>query len=128
MTSHDDEFPTLTDVLSPPELSESANPPSSNTVKPIPSAMPIINALEQAETLARIEQNVRETVLRGLQQRLDLMLQVRLEETIQELLNQAMLALTEDLKHNLKLTLNDVVHRAVAQEISRLQAQRVKPS
>lgn len=78
------------------------------------------------EDWEHLEREVREAVLKGLQGRIDMVLDQRLKETLANLLEQVLAGMTAELKVSLRDTMREVVSRAVAQEISRLQAGRSK--
>ena len=70
----------------------------------------------------RMERRVRERVLGQLLSRTDAMLEERIRASVAGVLQQAVDGLATTLRASLHKTLEDVVSRAVAQEISRLQS------
>lgn len=72
-------------------------------------------ALLAAEEEARVV----DTVLAGLQQRMDLMFEYRLREALGPLLARLTDSLVHEAREELSRTLRDVVARAVSQELSR---------
>ncbi|MBK4737418.1 hypothetical protein [Noviherbaspirillum pedocola] len=101
-------------------------PPPVTTPSPLPVEPPI-PAAPQAPALseeewARMERRIRERILGQLLARTDAMLEERIRTGISNMLQDAVDDLAAALRHNLHKTLDDVVSRAVAQEISRLQS------
>lgn len=70
----------------------------------------------------RMERRVRERILGQLLSRTDAMLEERIRNSVAGVLEQAVDGLAATLRASLHKTLEDVVSRAVAQEISRLQS------
>jgi hypothetical protein len=70
----------------------------------------------------RMERRVRERILGQLLSRTDAMLEERIRSSVAGVLEQAVDGLAATLRASLHKTLEDVVSRAVAQEISRLQS------
>jgi hypothetical protein len=119
-----DRLPTLTEVVQMPEAgaagqggvegSPQAPAGSSGFVeRRSPGLERRANwASPQAEPLT-------ERVLADLQRQVDLMLETRMRETLAPALTRATDALVRDMRHELALTLREVVARAVAQELAR---------
>jgi hypothetical protein len=74
----------------------------------------------------RMERRVRERILGQLLSRTDAVLEERIRNSLAGVLQDAVDGLTATLRENLHKTLEDVVSRAVAQEITRLQASKNK--
>lgn len=74
------------------------------------------------EEWQRMERRVRERILGQLLSRTDAMLEERIRASVAGVLQQAVDGLAATLRASLHKTLEDVVSRAVAQEISRLQS------
>ncbi len=113
MSTPRDELPVLTEVLIPGQV-------------PLPVGASNLTAGTEA-AWESLERDVRETVLRGLQGRLDLILEQRINDAVHNAVDRAMTDLASDVKGSIRDALRDLVSRAVAQEISRLRATRVKP-
>ena len=82
---------------------------------PPPSAM-------NEDEWQRMERRVRERILGQLLSRTDAMLEERIRSSMASVLQQAVDGIAATLRASLHKTLEDVVSRAVAQEISRLQS------
>lgn len=112
------EMPAPSPTLAFPAPSMTPPPPA--VEPPIPAA-PQAPALSEEEW-ARMERRIRERILGQLLARTDAMLEERIRTGISNMLQDAVDDLAAALRHNLHKTLDDVVSRAVAQEISRLQS------
>jgi hypothetical protein len=108
-----DDLPLLTEILI-----------AGQVPMPPPSAGAL--AVSEEEAWDSLERDVRETVLKNLQARLDLVLEQRINDAVHVAVDRAITDLAGDVKAGVRETLKDVVARAVAQEISRLRATRVR--
>jgi hypothetical protein len=111
--------PSPTLAFPPPPVTAPAS--STPLVEPPIPAAPQAPALSEEEW-GRMERRIRERILGQLMARTDAMLDERIRTGISNMLQDAIDDLAAALRHNLHKTLDDVVSRAVAQEISRLQA------
>lgn len=68
-----------------------------------------------------LEQQVREAVLKQLLGRIDFVLEHRIRDNLADVLQVAVLSLTNDIRSGLEKTLSDVISRAVTQEINKLR-------
>lgn len=68
-----------------------------------------------------LERRLSERVLQQLQGRVDFVLEQRLRDSMEEVLSQAIASLTADIRAGLQHTIEQIVVRAVTQEISHLQ-------
>jgi hypothetical protein len=73
------------------------------------------------EDWEQLQQKLSERILRQLQGRVDFVLEQRIRDSLADVLQLAMIGLTNEIKTGLQHTLQDVISRAVAQEITRLQ-------
>ena len=69
-----------------------------------------------------LERRLSERILQQLQGRVDFVLEQRLKDSMEEVLRQAMHGLTQEIRAGLQQTIEKIVVRAVAQEITHLQA------
>ncbi len=69
----------------------------------------------------QLQTKLSERVLRQLQGRIDFVLEQRIRDSLADVLQLAMIGLTGEIKRGLQHTLEEVIGRAVAQEIARLQ-------
>ncbi len=72
----------------------------------------------------QLQTKLSERVLRQLQGRIDFVLEQRIRDSLADVLQLAMIGLTGEIKRGLQHTLEEVIGRAVAQEIARLQNQK----
>jgi hypothetical protein len=108
-----DDLPLLTEILITGQV-------------PMPPSSAGSLAASEEEAWDSLERDVRETVLKNLQARLDLVLEQRINDAVHLAVDRAVTDLAIDVKAGVRETLRDVVARAVAQEISRLRATRVR--
>lgn len=103
----------------PPAAAET--PPAGRAAGPAAASPPLPAPMSEDEW-QRMERRVRERILGQLLSRTDAMLEERIRSSIAGVLEQAVDSLAATLRASLHKTLEDVVSRAVAQEISRLQS------
>ncbi|MBB3117891.1 hypothetical protein [Pseudoduganella violacea] len=72
----------------------------------------------------QLERRIAERILQQLQSRVDFVLEQRIKDSMAEVLNHALHGLTQEIHSGLQSTLNQVVSRAVAQELTHLQARK----
>ena len=73
---------------------------------------------------AALERRLAERILQQLQGRVDFVLEQRLRDSMADVLQHALAGLTEEIRTGLQQTIEKVVARAVAQELTHLQAQK----
>lgn len=126
-STRDAGIPVLTEVISAPVESSTAPaaPVAPSTMMPpkVPAA-----TLSESRTAGlssedwnQLEQQIRERILRQITDRIDALLEQRLRDGMTNLVQNLVQNLTKEIKTSLHLTIGDVVTRAVAQEISRMQ-------
>ena len=69
-----------------------------------------------------LERRLSERILQQLQGRVDFVLEQRLKDSMEEVLAHAMHGLTQEIRQGLQQTIEKIVVRAVAQELTHLQA------
>ena len=139
--SHDPAFdasiPVLTEVFAEPNTPAVpvAQPAPVVEAEAPPPPAPVVAALQDApEALERravdhwsgeqwsvMERRVTERILQQLQGRIDFVLEQRLRDGIAEAVDKAMTSFSADIRNSLGDTLNDVVTRAVSQEIAHIR-------
>jgi hypothetical protein len=122
----DQSIPVLTEVFS--DKAEQPPPPRP-VAYPVPGSE---QANAELETRAvdnwtepqwnLLERRLSERILQQLQGRVDFVLEQRLRDSMEEVLKAAMAGLTEDIRAGLQDTIEKIVVRAVAQEVSHLQS------
>jgi len=117
------------DTISPTLIPATAATPAT---PPLPAALVEVEAdvepeaePEPAIDLDALENTLRATIIKDLQTRIDSVLTQRITENLEPLLQRNMAALADEVRASIHATLHDVVRRAVAQEVSRLQARRL---
>ena len=118
--------PLQTAQPDPGQLSQPAPPVARTSQSPAsapPDARPegLLVRLSEQE-MEQLQNKLSERVLRQLQGRIDFVLEQRVRDSLADVLQLAMGGLTNDIKRGLQHTLEEVVGRAVAQEIARLQS------
>jgi hypothetical protein len=118
----DASIPVLTEVL------------DNNPVPPPVAAAATAIALAEAAAVAEpepagdewllLQEQLSERILHQLQSRVDFVLEQRIKDCMEEVLSQALRGLTAEIRHGLHDTLSKIVSRAVAQELTHLQAQK----
>ena len=69
-----------------------------------------------------MERRLSERILQQLQGRIDFVLEQRLRDSMEDVLKHAIAGLTEEIQDGLQQTIEQIVRRAVAQELTHLQA------
>lgn len=129
----DASIPTLTEIIEQEQdfAGEALTPePSapltaSRTEAADPVEVQAVTALSDNQWQA-LELQISERVLRQLQTRIDFVLEHRLRDGLADALQLALEGITADIKRSLHQTLEDVIARAVAQEIAKLQTNQNK--
>ena len=122
-------IPVLTEVIAPPaerDVSDNVvTDPPQTAVKPPKEALAsgqtsVAEHLTVAQ-LRHIENEVMENVLHQLLGRIDFVLEQRVRDSLADVLQTTVGGLATEIRQGLQQTLEDVIARAVAQEITRLQ-------
>lgn len=140
----DSGIPVLTEIISPDEVIAESNPaPAPATPVPAAAAAPVIAAAAapapsistteitpqassglSAEEWQQLEQTVKEGVLRQVLSRIDFVLEHRVSDSLAEVLQVAVDKLADDIRAGLRQSLEEVVTRAVTQELSKIKVPR----
>ena len=123
-SAFDHSIPVLTEVFSdkldrPPARGEAGSAPALAEVNAGLEARAVDSWSETEWNL--LERRLSERILQQLQSRVDFVLEQRLRDSLEQVLKTAVAGLTEDIQAGLQDTLQKIVVRAVAQEISHLQ-------
>lgn len=110
----DASIPVLTEVLDHEQLVPTVPAASQHSAVPQPPPT-------EWETL---ERQLCERILGQLQSRVDFVLEQRIKDSMEEVLSHALRGLTAEIRNGLHDTLSTIVSRAVAQELTHLQAQK----
>lgn len=128
MTQHsafDHNIPVLTEVFGDKherrstDQAAAAPPPSQDTVNADLETRAIDNWTEPQWNL--LERRLSERILQQLQGRVDFVLEQRLRDSMEDVLKHAIAGLTEEIREGLQVTIEQIVRRAVVQELTHLQ-------
>lgn len=109
----------------------STNFDSHELISPIPigasnAAAPVeLHRAASAEEWEQMEINISERITRQVLSRIDFVLEQRVRDSLADVLQLAVEGLALDIKRGLHQTLEDVISRAVAQEMARLQTSKI---
>ena len=126
--SRDAGIPVLTEIIETPDLKEPVPEAPAAVPETEPTEEYSVEALE-AEMLARwsteewnrLERKIRERILSRILARIDAVLEQQVRDHLADVLQLAVEALATDIKSGLHQSLEQVVARAVSDEIARLQ-------
>ncbi|NHZ39125.1 hypothetical protein [Massilia aquatica] len=94
---------------------------------PAESAVDSAPALDADPEWAALERRLSERIVQQLQEGVDIMLEQRLRESLEQVLRQAVGSITAELRRGLQESVDGIVARAVAQELSSLQQRQPPP-
>lgn len=116
----DASIPVLTEVFDKDEASAPAAAlPAQDALHADLEQRAIDNWTEPEWTL--LERRLSERILQQLQGRVDFVLEQRLKDSMEEVLRHAVAGLTAEIQQGLQQTIEKIVARAVAQELTHLQ-------
>ena len=116
-------IPVLTEVISIEDVPHGSEPDTGRTHGDEQTAQqPVMS--EQA--LEQLEKTLRENVLRQLLTRVDFVLEHRVRDSLADVLQTAVDGLASEIRQGLTKSLEEVIHRTVSQEISKLQSTNSK--
>jgi hypothetical protein len=119
--SFDVSIPVLTEVLrDPAHLGGGQRPYEANAAAVEDRATGSFSGHERE----LLERRVSQRILHQLQARVDFVLEQRIKDSKEEVLSHALRDLTKEIRSGLHDTLSKIVTRAVAQELTHLQAQK----
>jgi hypothetical protein len=120
-------IPVLTEVIS---VDDATAPPSDildNTYIQPKSAEAGVRHNIPDQVLEQLEKTIRENVLRQLMGRVDFVLEHRVRDGLADVLQTAVDGLAKEIRQGLTKSLEEVIHRTVSQEISKIQSTSNKP-
>ena len=124
-SAFDQSIPVLTEVFSdtpaeqPAPRARAETPPVQDGVNAALEARAVDSWTEPEWNL--LERRLSERILQQLQGRVDFVLEQRLRDSMEEVLQSAIAGLTDEIRQGLQQTIEQIVVRAVAQEITHLQ-------
>lgn len=125
MSQFDQSIPVLTEVFS-----DQAEAPAASAPVPANPERDAVNAHLEERAVASwsepewalLEARLTERILHQLQGRVDFVLEQRLRDSMEDVLKHAIAGLTSEIRTGLQDTIERIVVRAVAQELTHLQA------
>jgi len=131
--SFDASIPVLTEVLKAEPLGDELLPgETASASRPAQSQRAETAARLEADAIdgwseaewAMMEHRLSERIMHQLQSRVDFVLEQRIKDSMAEVLSHALHGLTNEIRVGLHDTIEKIVARAVAQELTHLQAQK----
>ncbi len=123
MTSFtDSNIPVLTEVISVEDLASAQDLADAAQTQTNESDAHAISGQEWEQ----LEKTLRENVLRQLLTRVDFVLEHRVRDSLADVLQTAVDGLAKDIRAGLTKSLEEVIHRTVSQEISKIQSTQIK--
>jgi len=121
----DANIPVLTEVidLPPAEAAHPAEAFSGDGSDDAAETTAPPRLISEADWLA-LEQQIKENVLKQVLTRVDFVLEHRVRDTLADVLQTAVESLAQDIRAGLKNSLEDVVTRALSQEIAKIKTPR----
>jgi hypothetical protein len=117
-------IPMLTEIIDKPAQAPTAVP-TTLSVAPPPETENVAKSLAwDDEKWEKAEREIRERVLQQILDRIDFVLEQRVRDSLADVLQTAVEGLATEIRSGLHNTMKDVVTRAVAQEISKLQSSK----
>lgn len=124
-------IPVLTEIIASPEsgIYDNIATPSSKAAAKPPKEEPASGKMPATENLTpaqlrHVENEVTERVLHQLLERIDFVLEQRVRDSLADVLQTTVESLATEIRQGLQHTLEDVIARAVSQEITQLQKQK----
>jgi hypothetical protein len=119
----DANIPVLTEVVQDKPAATVAA-----TAAPAPAGVPGLEERAAAslseQDWSLLERRISERMLQQLQDRVDIVLEQRLRDSIADVLQHALAGLTEEIRAGLQQSIEKVVVQAVAQEVAHLQSRK----
>jgi len=121
--SFDASIPVLTEVVEEAQAGSDAPAPIA-PIAPHNEADAEARAMLHLDATgwAALERRLSERILQQLQDQVDIALEQRLRERVEEALDHAMAGLTDTLRHSVQQTIEQIIVRAVGEELRHLQS------
>ncbi|MCD6025898.1 MAG: hypothetical protein K0R08_417 [Solimicrobium sp.] len=114
----DSNIPVLTEIIS----GNSETKPISTVCEAISEEKAIRS---QESSLDELKKTLHENVLRQLLTRVDFVLEHRIKESLADVLQTAVDDLAKDIRKGLTNTMEEIIHRAINQEITKIQSVKI---
>jgi len=116
-------IPLLTEIIPGPAPAETRHAaPAAVKDEDGAPATRVANVLDEEEW-KRLEREIRERVLQQIIERVDVILEQRVRDSLADVLQTAVEGLASDIRSGLHVSIRDAVTRAVTQEIARLKSE-----
>ncbi|MBC3871578.1 hypothetical protein [Undibacterium oligocarboniphilum] len=120
-TAHEDNIPLLTEIIFP-ETPTSA--PAEKAVTTTQMQSQSISSVLTQDDWQQLEQRIREETLKQVLGRIDFVLEHRVRDNLADVLQTAVEGLTTEIRAGLKKSLEEMITRAVTQEITKIKMQK----
>lgn len=116
MNSANSNIPTLTEIISIENETEVITIEQKEVIQPVKAS------LNQGPSFEELEKMLQEKVLRQLLTRVDFVLEHKIRDGLAEVLQTATDDLAKEIRHGLSTSLQELIHRTISQEISKIQS------
>jgi hypothetical protein len=118
-------LPTLTDMIETPKTATTTTPATAGETDKLELPKLQQEIILSRQDWDRLAAEVREKVLRQLQDRIDFVIEQRVRDGLADVLQTAVESMAAQIRSGLHQTLNEVICRAVALELAKLQKQNI---
>ncbi|WP_105532992.1 hypothetical protein [Solimicrobium silvestre] len=121
-------IPILTEVISLNDVQEPFTQEQTNLVQTVKAELSVQVQHNQSpeQDWEQLEKTLRENVLRQLLTRVDFVLEHRVRDGLADVLQTAVDGLAQEIRQGLSKSLEEVIHRTISQEISKIQSANSK--
>ena len=128
----DASIPVLTEIIYPANAAGAEEETAATPASPLPDAVTVSAATDQMNSSATnpapseeqwqtLEQSLKESVLKNVLARVDFVLEHRVRDNLADVLQTAVEGLANEIRAGLKNSLEELVTRAVTQEITKVK-------
>ena len=124
----DSNIPVLTEIISVADTSSANAVHTTDQQAAAQQSTPqqTTQTMMSEQELEQLEKTIRENVLRQLLTRVDFVLEHRVRDGLADVLQTAVERLANEIRQGLAVSLEEVIHRTVSQEISKIQSAHPK--
>jgi len=124
----DSNIPVLTEIISVADTSSANAVHTTDQQAAAQQSAPqqTTQTMMSEQELEQLEKTIRENVLRQLLTRVDFVLEHRVRDGLADVLQTAVERLANEIRQGLAVSLEEVIHRTVSQEISKIQSAHPK--
>lgn len=120
-TAQEDNIPLLTEIIFPETPVSVPAEKTAATSQPLPQST---SAVLTQEDWQQLEQRIKEETLKQVLGRIDFVLEHRVRDNLADVLQTAVEGLTTEIRAGLKKSLEEMITRAVTQEITKIKIQK----